>query len=365
MITLFNIRPRGFNIGNEAIYLALKQLLFKAFENTVNIVSLPAIAHYESEAKAGLSSKVIYEMNQYGSGVIVGGGNLYENGEIDVNIEALKALEIPLMLFSLSRGRIYNRKGQLVRRTDALPDYIIKSLNDKAVISLARDKPTYKYLRKIGCHNCSLGGCPTISLGTFLDIIPSNYTERNDSKVIISIRNPELLSIPLYKKNQVRMDILNIIDFLRKEGYKDIFLLCHDHRDISFAATFNNIEYIYTDDVYRFLSIIKSSKLNISYRLHSTLPGFSFGVPTINISYDERAIGLIDTIGMNDWNINMFETNDILQAVKDRYRNLEKLPLLIKEASLIWEQLIKVMTSSLSKFAEEVINYNLKTDKFI
>lgn len=364
MITLFNIRPRGFNIGNEAIYLALKQLLYKAFDENVNIVSLPAIAYYESKAKAGLSSKVIYEMNQYGSGVIVGGGNLYENGEIDVNIEALKALEIPLMLFSLSRGRIYNRKGQLVRRTDALPDYIIKSLNDKATVSLARDKPTYEYLKEIGCQNCLLGGCPTIFLGACSNILPSNYTVDNN-RAVISIRNPELLNIPLHKKYQTQKDILSIIDFLRKEGYEKIYLLCHDHRDISFAATFNDIEYIYTDDVYKFLSILKSSNLNISYRLHSTLPSLSYGVSTINISYDERAIGLMDTIGMSDWDINMFEANDVLQAVKDRYRNLERLPSFIKEAGSVWEQLIKVMTSALSKFAEEVINYNSETDTLI
>jgi hypothetical protein len=248
MITIFNIRPRGFNVGNEAIYLAMQYLLYEAFGERVNIVSLPAIAHYESEAKAGLTSKVIYEMNQYGHGVIIGGGNLYENGEIAVDVEALQALEIPLMLFSLSRGRIYNRREKLVRRTDVLPDYVIKSLNKKAVVSLARDKPTYDYLVKMGCKNCSLGGCPTIFLDKISGFLSSVSTNES-KKVIISVRNPQLLNIPLHRKDQVRRNILDIIDFLQEEGYKNIFLLCHDYRDINFAATFSNIEYIYTPDL--------------------------------------------------------------------------------------------------------------------
>ena len=70
----------------------------------VNIIEMPATKRYESGAIAGLSGKTIYEMNRSGHGVILGGGNLYENGEIDVDVESLKALDIPLMVYSVSRG---------------------------------------------------------------------------------------------------------------------------------------------------------------------------------------------------------------------------------------------------------------------
>ena len=108
MINLFCIRPKGFNVGNDASYLGMQHFVYKAFGEVINLITLPATFKYESQGKAGLTAKTIYEINQYGHGVIIGGGNLYENGELDVNLDALSALEVPLMIFSVSRGRVYN-----------------------------------------------------------------------------------------------------------------------------------------------------------------------------------------------------------------------------------------------------------------
>jgi hypothetical protein len=164
MITLFNIRPKGFNIGNDAIGIALRDLIFKAFGRVVNVIELPAISHYESQAKAGLTAKSIHEINRYGDGVIIGGGNLYENNELALDLNALRHLEVPLMLFSLSRGRIYNRRMELCERTDTMPDSSLVALNNKANYSLVRDSVTADYMRSLGCENIKLGYCPTIFL---------------------------------------------------------------------------------------------------------------------------------------------------------------------------------------------------------
>ena len=42
MITLFCIHPKGFNVGNEAIHVALRHQLATAFGETVNVINLPA-----------------------------------------------------------------------------------------------------------------------------------------------------------------------------------------------------------------------------------------------------------------------------------------------------------------------------------
>ena len=76
MINLFCIRPHGFNVGNDVIFLGLQHFLREAFGSVVNLISIPATGRYESQAKAGLTAKTIYEINQYGHGVIVGGGNV-------------------------------------------------------------------------------------------------------------------------------------------------------------------------------------------------------------------------------------------------------------------------------------------------
>ena len=74
MINLFCIRPKGFNVGNDAIYLGMQHFVYKAFGEVINLITLPATFKYESQGKAGLTAKTIYEINQYGHGVIIGGG---------------------------------------------------------------------------------------------------------------------------------------------------------------------------------------------------------------------------------------------------------------------------------------------------
>ncbi len=356
MITVFCVRPQGFNVGNDVIFLSMQHFLHRAFGQVVNLISLPATARYESQAKAGLTGKTIYEINQYGHGVLVGGGNLYENGELDVSLDALSTLEVPLLLFSLSRGRIYNRQHELVDRTDAMPSNVVLALNRKAKYSLARDCATQEYLRSIGCQGSQVAGCPTIFLDRMADRLPK-LGAIDHAGVLISVRNPALMSIPLRKQARVYNDILQIISLLRTEGVKDIRILCHDHRDIPFAASFTDVEYIYTGDVFTYLALLRSCALNISYRLHSVLPCLSFGTPTIKISYDERALSLLETIGLGAWNIDMIRRDDVVSQVMERYHRLEELQVLRNQAKPAWERLYSVISDTFSKFAVDVLAY--------
>ncbi len=352
MINLFCIHPKGFNVGNDVIYMGTQYFLYEAFGQVVNLISLPAISRYESQVKAGLTAKTVYEINQYGHGVIIGGGNLYENGELDVNLNALEALEVPLMLFSLSRGRIYNRHHELVDRTDSMPDHVVSALNRKASYSLARDNATYAYLRSLGCEGVKVGGCPTLFLDRVAQRLPQ-LSSSDRSGVLISIRHPALMNIPLPKQSQVYGDVLRIIEFLQKERGQDIRLLCHDYRDVSFAASFPDVDYVYTDDVYAYLALLRACALNISYRLHATLPCLAFGTPVIEIVYDEREMSLNETIGLEDWSINMI-TSDVVGQVIERYRRLDNLVAMRALAEKRWSELYEVMASTFYVFAKDV-----------
>lgn len=357
MITLFCIRPKGFNIGNDAIYLGMQSYLFDAFGEVVNIITLPATSRYESQAKAGLTAQTIYDINLYGDGVIIGGGNLYENGELQVDLSALEALEVPLMLFSLSRGRIYNRRGDLVDRTNAMPKHVVQAINRKAAFSLARDGKTGQYLQEIGATHSRVGGCPTIFLDRIVDRLPK-LGSSDRSAVFISLRNPSLMSISLKQQALVDGHIREIIAFLREQGHRDIRLLCHDHRDIPFAASIGDADFVYVDDIYHYLALLNSCALNITYRLHAALPCLSFGRPVISISYDERALSLIRTVGYQDWNIDMIKTPNVVDAIKDRYRRLEELEGLRQSARPLWKQLDQVMSETFRAFASEVRAYH-------
>ena len=357
MITLFCIRPKGFNIGNDVIFLGMQHFLYEAFGQAVNLISLPATSRYESQqVVAGLTAKTIYEINQYGHGVIVGGGNLYENGELDVDLDALKSLEVPLMLFSLSRGRVYNRQHKLVSRTDAMPDQVVLALNHRAEHSLARDCATDTYLQAIGCNHSQVSGCPTIFLDKIVERLP-RISSSDQLGALISVRNPTLMNIPLQKQSQVRGDILGIVEFLHSEGIENVHLLCHDRRDIAFAASFAGIDYLYTDDVYTYLAWLRSCRLNISYRLHATLPCLAFGVPTIKIGYDERGLSLMETLGLGIWSINMIDSVDVVSEVADRFWHLDVLKTLQGQVQPGWDQLYEVITTAFQKFAAAVLAY--------
>jgi polysaccharide pyruvyl transferase WcaK-like protein len=334
----------------------MQSFIHSAFGEVVNIITLPATSKYESHAKAGLTAQTVYDINLYGDGVIVGGGNLYENGELQVDLNALSALEVPMMLFSLSRGRVYNRRMELVDRTNAMPAHIAKAINEKAQISLARDNYTGQYLQRIGIDHVRVGGCPTI----FLDRIGHRFPQlpaEDESGVLISVRNPALMSIPLQKQAKVHQHISDIVSFVRAEGHNNVRLLCHDHRDIPFAASFTDVDFVYLDDVYTYLALLKKCTLNITYRLHSALPCLSFERPMIKISYDERAVSLMQTIGYGDWNIDMVQNDDVIDQVRDRHCRLGELPKLKEQNTNLWQSLDTTMSNSFIDFAKLVHAY--------
>lgn len=348
MTNIYCIRPRGFNVGNEAINVGLRHLLGKAFGETVNVINIPATSRYESSSKAGFTPGTVHEMNQYGDGVIVGGGNLYENGELDVDLAALKTLDLPMMLFSLSMGRVYNRRGELVRRTDSMRDEVIRGLHDAAAISLARDIATVGHLGDAGAESV-LGGCPTLFISESPQHVIPEALETAD--VLLSVRTPELMSIPVTLRIRVKDDIQRIAEAIAERTGWSLKLLCHDHRDIPFAASFGDLDYVYTDDVYAYLSMLKSTKLNISYRLHSVLPCLSYGTPTIKVSYDERGSSVMDTIGLRDWNIDMLEVEDVVGAVLDRYDRLGDLERMRADAAATWAEIKQVQEGTMGQFA--------------
>ncbi len=355
MITLFVIRPIGFNIGNEAIAMGVQEWILEAFGHAVNIITLPATSRWETHARSGLTKRTIHEINQYGHGVIVGGGNIYENGEIDLHPDSLPALEAPLMLFSLARGRIFNRHDELVDRTDVIPDARLRALDDHAMLSLSRDKATHAYLESIGCSKTTVGGCPTIFLKRFESRLPE-VSEADRGLCLISVRNPGLMNVSLRRQAHVRAEIEALIDMARKEDIGEIRLLCHDHRDIPFAVSFGDVPYMYTSDVYQYLAVLKACALNISYRVHSALPCMAFGRPFIKVSYDERGLSLMDTVGFGDWNINMVES-DVVEAVRDRMDRLDSLSSQLEAAKPVWGELETTQREAFQGFAAAVEEY--------
>lgn len=358
MINLYSIRPKGFNIGNEAIFIGVQHFMRQAFNESFNIITLPATTKYEGQRKGGFSAQTVYEMNRNGDGVIVGGGNLYENNELDIDPIAIKALNKPLMVCSVSRGKIYDDSIVLVDRTNVMPDSKIELLHSKTDISLSRDIATTNHIKNLGCET-TLGGCPTLFMNEIPQhLVPLLGNEKTDA--LISIRTPSLMSIPIRKQYETRDQILEMIKLLKSKGYKNIKFLCHDHRDIEFANSIPEIDYYFTDDIYTYLTYLRNTRLCLTFRLHSFLPCLAFNVPTIKISYDERALSMLDTVNMSDWNIDYLK-DDVLKEIEKRIDNLDDLKRISENnREGKWAELKTTLHENFVNFADMVIERKIR-----
>ena len=355
-MNIFVIRPKGLNVGNDAIFLGLQTLIRKHVPELPNIIVLPATTKYESSGSAGLTAKTIHDINQYGDGVIVGGGNLFENGELDLDIEALEKLAPPLMLFSLSYGRIWDRNGRLVERTDSMNGTKIAALHNAAAMSLSRDIATFDHVNSLGNFNNMLGGCPTLFLDRIRDRLPP-VPKESQGMALISIRSPGLMNVSLQRQSRIQSEVRRLVDLLSIRGHENVRLLCHDPRDLAFAASFGNVPYLYQSDPYEYLALLEASEIVVSYRVHASLPCLALGTDFVNISYDQRGSSLMQTIGMESWDINMIDHEDILDPVENRLDRLADFAAVKRETDFVRRQLDETQNDEMAKFVELVSHY--------
>ena len=311
MYTIAIIRPLGSNIGNAAINFALRNMLYDTFGRLVSIIEYPATNKHESNAIAGITPPTVHELNRVADAVIVGGGNLFENDELDVDFRALRALQPPLMLFSNSRGRIYDRHGNWASRSDVMEDTKLAALLERADLSISRDSATHDHLARLNGKDV-LGWCPTLNLGKYTDRIPG-LPKSEQVGALISVRSPSLMNIPYRLQSQVQGDIERAIDALRESGHERVRILCNDRRDLDFATAFRytkSVDSIHAGDVYEYLALLREASIVVSYRLHASLPALSFGTRAVNIVYDERAKALMEDVGLADGIVNMVEGGD-------------------------------------------------------
>ncbi|MBJ7470242.1 MAG: polysaccharide pyruvyl transferase family protein [Solirubrobacteraceae bacterium] len=351
------MRPRRFNVGNETINVATRGLLRQAFGSSLNLVPIPAQKSDEEGSLSGMTAQTTHEMNRFARGVVVGGGNLYENGQLDLDPHALTALRPPMLLLSLSYGRIFDDRGRLHRRTDAMPDHQIQALHRASSGALVRDTATLDHVRSLGIHDAELGGCPTLFLDELLPTPPAPSARISDAPVLLSIRNPSLMSVPPGDQARLHGELRRMIDALESRGLAPVHLLCHDKRDLEFASSLPDVPHVLPDDVYDYLSLLQAAQLVVSFRLHAFVPCLSLGIPAINISYDERSASLTDTIGLSSWDVPYLAEPDLTAAVMDRVDRLDELPSLVDDARPTWESLRAVTARGIDQFSAAVTDY--------
>jgi hypothetical protein len=348
MSLLFCVRPTTRNIGNDIIGRATSDLLYTTFGNDVGIANIPAL---KGPQFGGFTVSQVYDMNRFADGIVLGGGNLFENGQVTVEHQALGALKAPLMLIGLSHGRIYGRDRMLTERTDGMPPNTIRLLAEKASVMLVRDAATQQRLQNLTEREVVLGGCPTM----FMPQNDDNLTR--DRTILVSIRNPNRMSVPSHLQWRVAEDLRRLILALRADVSRKVVLVCHDYADIEFASAFQDVPLIYFDDVDHYIAALRRCSLSISYRLHAFLPCLAFGTPAIHISYDERGKDMLATAQMAAWDVDLMTVSDVVEEVQARARNVDRYFALRDAGRPAIGAMREATLAALSSFAQKVAAY--------
>jgi hypothetical protein len=349
-VRIFSLRANTPNIGNALIALGTDAILRSVFGSDVSLINLPVHANGNPKA-GGLTAQTVYEINQLADGLIIGPGNLFENGALTMDFRALAALSVPVMILDVSMGRVFDRTGKLVPRTDSIPAEKILALCRAAEPILVRDRATSGHLAELGWGRAQVTGCPTL----FIEDVP-RYRVLDPAlaeTALVSIRNPRLMSVPYSVQGRIYQDLRRMIDALR--GMKmDVRLLCHDYQDLPFAEAFPDVPMLYTEDPWRFLSWLRGCRLNIGFRLHAFLCCLALGVPSIPLTYDERGMGLIETVGMSDWAVPFLHTEDLLGEIHERCDSLPRFDEMKLAARPIWDGLRRCTVQALERFGERM-----------
>jgi polysaccharide pyruvyl transferase WcaK-like protein len=331
---LFSVRPNTTNVGNDLIALGTELLVRRAWDGPVDLVSLPAAGDGRGAKTAGLNARNVYEANQLADAMLVGGGNVLENGALAVDPTALRALQIPMALLAISSGRVRGRDGELHPRTDAEPPAAVAALCRRSLPPLVRDDATAELLRELGIEDVVVAGCPSLLLGQLGDELPEPDPSL-DGAALVSLRHPKLMSIPYADQARVHRQVEQLIGTL-SAGYERAVLVCHDFQDLAFAEAFADVaEVRYTEDARELLAWLRGAAVTVGYRLHGFLACVALGVEALHLSYDERGTAMIATLGLGDYDVALHTTADVAGTVHERLAGLAGVPPRVAAAAVL------------------------------
>jgi hypothetical protein len=326
---LFSFRPQTTNVGNDLIALGTDVLLEQAWGGPVDVVALPSAGGGRGAKPAGLNARNVYEANLLADAVLIGGGNVFENGALLVDHTALDALQVPMMLLGASAARVRGRDGGLHARTDGVAPPVIARLCAHARPLLVRDEATARLLNDLGVEQVTVAGCPSLLLGRLGADLPAP-DETLAGTALLSLRHPKLMSVPYADQGRVRRQVDGLIVRLGAD-HDRVALVCHDYQDLAFAAEFADaagasVEVRYTEDARTLLGWLRGAAVCVGYRLHGFLACVALGVPALHLSYDERGTAMVETLGLNDYNLPLHTTDQLADAVAERLNDLAGIP---------------------------------------
>jgi hypothetical protein len=353
MSLIYHLCPATPNVGNGLIVMATQELIARDTGSSCDFLMVPAKGTHCVVKRGGIVGENVYDINQMGAGLLVGPGNLFENGGLEIEPAALDALQLPPLVLSVSHGRIFDHCGGLQKRSDAMPANLVRALCSKAAGILVRDQRTKDYLNELGISGAVVVGCPALALRPeSMNLPPAD--PRATEAVLISVRNPLLMSVSPQLQGRVAADVRRLIDGLRSMGRRKIAILCHDPRDIRFAAGYPDVPSLFTEDPQRFLGWLRDSAINVGFRLHSLIACAVLGVPSVHFTYDERALGLIETTHLQACVVDYILAKDPVDEALALCVESDRIKQRLGQAESSWRPLLSTMRVEIQRWISQL-----------
>lgn len=262
------------NKGDVAIVLAVQELLRKKFP-LVKIVNFPM------RVLKGATQPEINKINKCDL-VIIGGGGIYYHWFMPYDINSIKKIIPPLIIFGV--GYIREIGARQLTKTEINS---IIFLNDFAKLVSVRDYYTKKFLIKRGLSSKKIKviGDPAI----FLEEEKIKKLRFNNKiKIGFNLNYSGWLGFGKYEKT-ILNSYQETLEYFKDKYNADIYYLLHhpDEKKVLKKLNIKNIEIIDLSPKQQKYFYSKMD-LIIGMMLHSVVLAFGAGTPEINVGYDLR-----------------------------------------------------------------------------
>jgi polysaccharide pyruvyl transferase WcaK-like protein len=328
--------PRTPNIGDHFVQRGIEAMVRKIVPD-VCFELFDVNIRGENKTEYGLTHAAIERANREASLIIVGGSNLYEGSlrwgwGVHLEAEALKQLQVPLLLLGIGTGSAFVSP---LHKPSTRARLEIKLLNDYATFSGARDVLTLKWLHQLGIAEAKLMGDPA----TF---IFNKQLQRNNQNGHVLITMPsrrfwttkrDLLNVRLRGRAMFR-GMVALGEKVRGKGF-EVVVACNDPADLPLVRTlfagWGADQVVCPESPDEYFLLLSKSRAVVAGRLHTAVVAFSMGIPFVLVDLDQRTHGFVQTYELQPWTVTptwrSFEAR--LQEQTDK--------LLSHEASGSWE----------------------------
>lgn len=298
--------------------------------------------------------------------IVVCGGGFLGGNKLDSFIH----------LYQLYMNTLFNKKVIMMGTSiEPMRNNLIKKYTEKVLLKIdyiyAREKITYNYLKSFMCQDkiCLIPDMAFIlEKKDYEPVLIKHLKAKQNILFGITVRKwnfPNLSNTKVAMYNYKKSIVDTMIFFINKNNAYFIFIpqvIVSTGNDIVVAKEIKEMlpkEYqrnfiIFDDDIspQEIKGLISNCNYFIGTRMHSNIFATSLYIPTVAIAYEQKTIGIMDTIGLSDYviNINDIKGDKLINKVNKLIKNSNKVRKMLQQnIPIIQQNIMKKVDEGIKK----------------